>query len=89
MKIKHDWLDERNQIENNINEIQDICLVRNLSYKDAKQEILELTDKILISLDNIDFAIDDIESDYEDMIDELNEQIEDYISEIDELKGGK
>lgn len=82
MKIKHDWLDERNSIENNINDIQDICLIRNLTYKDAKQEILELTDKILIALDNIDYSIDDIESDYEDKIDELEEI-------IDELKGGK
>lgn len=82
MKIKHDWLDERNSIENNINEIQDICLVRNLTYKEAKQEILTLTDKILIALDNIDFAIDDIESDFEDRIDDLE-------TEINELKGGK
>lgn len=89
MKIKHDWLDERNSIENNINEIQDICLVRNLNYKQAKQEILEYTDKILIALDNIDFAIDDIENDYEDKIDDLNDEIEDLETEINELKGGK
>lgn len=89
MKIKHDWLDERNSIENNINEIQDICLVRNLNYKEAKQEILTLTDKILIALDNIDFAIDDIESDFEDRIDNLNDIIDDLETEINELKGGK
>lgn len=77
-----DWLDERNSIEENINNIQDICLIRNLSYKQAKQEILELTDRILINLDHIDFAIDDIENDYEDKIDDLE-------TEINELKGGK
>lgn len=77
-----DWLDERNSIEENINNIQDICLIRNLSYKQAKQEILELTDRILINLDHIDFAIDDIENDYEDKIDYLE-------TEINELKGGK
>ena len=77
-----DWLDERNSIEENINNIQDICLIRNLTYKQAKQEILELTDRILINLDHIDFAIDDIENDYEDKIDDLE-------TEINELKGGK
>lgn len=77
-----DWLDERNSIEENINNIQDICLIRNLSYKQAKQEILELTDRILINLDHIDFAIDDIENEYEDKIDYLE-------TEINELKGGK
>lgn len=77
-----DWLDERNSIEENINNIQDICLIRNLSYKQAKQEILELTDKILLNLDHIDFAIDDIENEYEDKIDDLE-------TEINELKGGK
>lgn len=77
-----DWLDERNSIEENINNIQDICLIRNLSYKQAKQEILELTDRILLNLDHIDFAIDDIENDYEDKIDDLE-------TEINELKGGK
>lgn len=82
MKIKHDWLDERNSIEENINNIQDICLIRNLTYKQAKQEILELTDRILLNLDHIDFAIDDIENEYEDKIDYLE-------TEINELKGGK
>lgn len=77
-----DWLDERNSIEENINNIQDICLIRNLSYKQAKQEILELTDRILLNLDHIDFAIDDIENEYEDKIDYLE-------TEINELKGGK
>ena len=77
-----DWLDERNSIEENINNIQDICLIRNLTYKQAKQEILELTDRILLNLDHIDFAIDDIENDYEDKIDDLE-------TEINELKGGK
>lgn len=89
MKLKYDWLDERNSIENNINEIQDICLIRNISYKEAKQEILNLTDKILIALDNIDFAIDDISNDYEDKIDDLNDEIENLETEINELKGGK
>ena len=84
-----DWLDERNSIEENINNIQDICLIRNLTYKQAKQEILELTDRILINLDHIDFAIDDIENDYEDKIDELNDEIDDLETEINELKGGK
>lgn len=77
-----DWLDERNSIEENINNIQDICLIRNLTYKQAKQEILELTDRILLNLDHIDFAIDDIENEYEDKIDYLE-------TEINELKGGK
>lgn len=77
-----DWLDERNSIEENINNIQDICLIRNLTYKQAKQEILELTDRILLNLDHIDFAIDDIENEYEDKIDDLE-------TEINELKGGK
>lgn len=89
MKLNYDWLDERNSIENNINEIQDICLVRNISYKEAKQEILNLTDKILIALDNIDFAIDDIENDYEDKIDDLNAEIDDLITKNNELEGGK
>lgn len=77
-----DWLDERNSIEENINNIQDICLIRNLTYKQAKQEILELTDRILLNLDHIDFAIDDIENEYEDKIDYLE-------TEINDLKGGK
>lgn len=77
-----DWLNERNSIEENINNIQDICLIRNLTYKQAKQEILELTDRILLNLDHIDFAIDDIENEYEDKIDDLE-------TEINELKGGK
>lgn len=85
----YDWIDERNSIEDKINDIQDICLIRNLTYKEAKQEILELTDIILLNLDHIDFAIDDIENNYEDQIDELNEEIEELQDEIDELKGGK
>lgn len=82
MKTTYDWLDERNKIEELIDDIQDMCLYGVSSSKELKQRILEQTDKILISLDNIDYAIDDIESDYEFKIDELNEQIE-------ELKGGK
>ena len=86
---KYDWIEERNAIEDLISEVQDICLIRNLTYKDAKQQILELTDKALIHLDNVDYAFDDIESDYEDRIEELEEDIDDYIEQIDELKGGK
>lgn len=86
---KYDWNDERNSIEDLINEVQDICLVRNMTYKEAKQTILELTDKTLIHLDNIDYVIDDVEADYEDKIEELQKDIEDYIEQIEELKGGK
>lgn len=86
---KYDWNDERNSIEDLINEVQDICLVRNMTYKEAKQAILELTDKALIHLDNIDYVIDDVEADYEDKIEELQKDIDDYIEQIDELKGGK
>lgn len=82
MKTTYDWLDERNKIEELIDDIQDMCLYGVSSSKELKQRILEQTDKILISLDNIDYAIDDIESDYEFKIDELTEQIE-------QLKGGK
>lgn len=82
MKKSFDWLTERNEIEDKINEIQDICLIREMDLKHTKQEILQLTDSILYRLDNIDYAIDDIESEYEDKIDELND-------EINELKGGK
>lgn len=89
MKETFDWLDERNNIENKINEIQDMCLVRNMTLKDMKREVLELTDSILINLDHIDFAIDDIECEYEDKIDELEEQIEELLEKIDDLKGGK
>lgn len=86
---KYDWNDERDSIENLLTEIQDICLIRNLPEKEAKQQILELTDKALIHLDNIDYVIDDVEADYEDRIDELEEDIEDYIEQIEELKGGE
>ncbi len=86
---KYDWNDERNSIEDLINEVQDICLVRNMTYKEAKQTILELTDKALIHLDNIDYVIDDVEADYEDKIEELQKDIEDYIEQIEELKGGE
>ena len=60
-----------------------------MTYKEAKQAILELTDKALIHLDNIDYVIDDVEADYEDKIEELQKDIDDYIEQIDELKGGK
>lgn len=87
--ITFDWLTERNEIEDKVNEIQDICLVRSMNLKETKQEVLQLTDSILYRLDNIDYAIDDIENSYEDKIDELNEQIEELMEQIDELKGGK
>lgn len=86
---KYYWDDERNSIEEHINNIQDMCLIRNMTLKEIKQEVLEETDRILINLDNIDFAIDDIENDYEDKIDELEEQIQDLLEQIEELKGGK
>ena len=86
---KYDWIDERNSIENLLTEVQDICLIRNLPEKEAKQQILELTGKALIHLDNVDYAFDDMESDYEDRIDELEEEIDNYLEQIDELKGGK
>lgn len=82
MKTTYDWLDERNKIEEIVDKIQDMCLYGVLKPNELKQNILEETDKILIYLDNIDYAVDDIESSYEFKIDELNEQIE-------ELKGGK
>ena len=85
----YDWIDERNSIEDKINNIQDMCLIREMDIKELKQEILLETDKILVSLDNIDYAIDDIENEYEDKIDNLNEMIDDLNTEIDELKGGK
>ena len=84
-----DWLDERNSIEERINNIQDMCLIRNMTLKEIKQEVLEETDRILVNLDNIDFAIDDIENEYEDRIDDLEEKIQELMDEIDELKGGK
>lgn len=89
MKETFDWLDERNNIENKINDIQDMCLVRDMNLKDMKKEVLELTDSILVNLDHIDFAIDDIECDYEDKIEELESQIEELEEQIEELKGGK
>lgn len=85
----YDWLDEKNEIENRINEIQDMCLIRNMTLKEIKQEVLQATDRILLHLDNIDFAIDEIESDYEDEIDELEAQNDDLLEQIEELKGGK
>lgn len=88
-KRTFDWLTERNEIENKVNEIQDICLIREMKLKEVKQEVLQLTDSILYRLDNIDYAIDDIESEYEDKIDELNERIQELEFEINELKGGK
>lgn len=89
MKNKYNWLEERNAIEERINNIQDMCLVRNMTLKEIKQEVLEETDKILLNLDNIDYAVDDIENDYEDRIDELEEEVEELLEKIDDLKGGK
>lgn len=86
---KYDWLEERNSIEERINNIQDMCLIRNMNLKEIKQEVLEETDRILINLDHIDWAIDDIENDYEDKIDELEQEIQELEEKIEELKGGK
>jgi chromosome segregation ATPase len=86
---KYDWLEERNSIEEHINNIQDMCLIRNMNLKEIKQEVLEETDRILINLDHIDWAIDDIENDYEDKIDELEQEIQELEEKIEELKGGK
>lgn len=85
----YDWMDERNSIEEHINNIQDMCLIRNMTLKEIKQEVLEETDRILVNIDHIDFSIDDIENDYEDKIDELEEQIQELLEQIDDLKGGK
>ena len=87
--ITFDWLTERNEIEDKVNEIQDICLVRTMNLKETKQEVLQLTDSILYRLDNIDYAIDDIENEYEDKIDDLNAEIDELKAQIDRLKGGK
>lgn len=86
---KYDWLEERNSVEEHINNIQDMCLIRNMNLKEIKQEVLEETDRILINLDHIDWAIDDIENDYEDKIDELEQEIQELEEKIEELKGGK
>ena len=86
---EYDWLEERNSIEEHINNIQDMCLIRNMNLKEIKQEVLEETDRILINLDHIDWAIDDIENDYEDKIDELKQEIQELEEKIEELKGGK
>lgn len=85
-QFKYDFEDEREKIEKNVDEIQEICYIRSSEFEDLKQEVIDLSDRILVNLDNLDWAFSEITDDYEDRIDELEKDADDYIQQIEELK---